>query len=101
MLKHKNWFPRLLAMIACLGLGHAGGNAAGLQPAWSSLMAVAEDSPDALPDVQWQRIASGEGIAVQRGSQIIVAPMGQAYWAGFSLSAAHLPASSYWLSLAV
>jgi signal transduction histidine kinase len=25
--------------------------------------------------------------------------MGQAYWAGFSLSAAHLPASSYWLSL--
>lgn len=86
-------------MIACLGLGHAGGNAAGLQPAWSSLMAVAEDSPDALPDVQWQRIASGEGIAVQRGSQIIVAPMGQAYWAGFSLSAAHLPASSYWLSL--
>jgi signal transduction histidine kinase len=99
MLKHKNWFLRLLAMIACLGLGHAGGNAAGLQPAWSSLMAVAEDSPDALPDVQWQRIASGEGIAVQRGSQIIVAPMGQAYWAGFSLSAAHLPASSYWLSL--
>jgi len=86
-------------LIACLGLGHAGDNAAGLQPAWSSLVAVAEDSPDALPDVQWQRIASGEGVAVQRGSQIIVAPMGQAYWAGFSLSAAHLPASSYWLSL--
>ena len=25
--------------------------------------------------------------------------MGQAYWAGFSLSAAHLPTASYWLSL--
>jgi hypothetical protein len=49
--------------------------------------------------VQWEKIASGEGVVVQRGSQIIVAPMGQAYWAGFSLSAAHLPASSYWLSL--
>jgi len=72
-------------------------------PAWSSVVAVAEDSPnvmpDALPDVQWQRIASGEGVAVQRGSQIIVAPTGQAYWAGFSLNADHLPASSYWLSL--
>jgi len=99
MAKHKARFSGFLALIACLGLGHAGDNAAGLQPAWSSLVAVAEDSPDALPDVQWQRIASGEGVAVQRGSQIIVAPMGQAYWAGFSLSAAHLPASSYWLSL--
>ncbi|NQW65978.1 MAG: hypothetical protein HQ455_02070 [Burkholderiales bacterium] len=31
---------------------------------------------DRLPDVQWQRIVSGEGVAVQRGSQIIVAPIG-------------------------
>ena len=49
--------------------------------------------------MQWQRIALGEGVVVQRGPQIIVAPMGQAYWAGFSLTAAHLPTASYWLSL--
>ena len=99
MPKHKACLTGFLALIAGLGFGCSAAYAAGPQPVWSSLVAVAEDSPNVLPDVQWQRIASGEGVAIQRGSQIIVAPRGQAYWVGFSLSAAHLPASSYWLSL--
>lgn len=99
MPKHKACLTGFLALIAGLGFGCSAAYAAEPQPVWSSLVAVAEDSPNVLPDVQWQRIASGEGVAVLRGSQIIVAPRGQAYWVGFSLSAAHLPASSYWLSL--
>jgi len=99
MPKHKALLTGLLALIAGLGLGCSAAYAAAPQPAWSSLVAVAENSPDASPDVQWQRIALGEGVAIQRGSQIIMAATGQAYWAGFSLSAAHLPTASYWLSL--
>lgn len=92
-----------LALIACLVLGCAATYAAGPQPPWSKLVAVPEDSPtvlpDALPETQWRRIASGEGVTIERGSQIIVAPTGQAYWAGFSLSAVNLPSATYWLSL--
>ena len=88
-----------LALIACLGLGLAAADDARPQPQWSQLVAVPEDSPEASADTQWQRIAMGEGFTLQRGSQIIVAPTGQAYWAGFSLSAVNLPTASYWLSL--
>ena len=99
MPKHTAYLTGLLALIAGLGLGCSAAYTAASQPAWSSLVAVAENFPDASPDVQWQRIALGEGVTIKRGSQIIVAPMGQAYWAGFSLSAAQLPTASYWLSL--
>lgn len=99
MPKSKAWFSGFLALIACLGLGLAAADDARPQPPWSKLVAVPEDSPEVAPDTQWTRIALGEGVAIQRGSQIIVAPKGQAYWAGFSLSAINLPFATYWLSL--
>jgi len=88
--------------IAALLIGQAKAFEVTPAPRWSKVVAVAEEdnvtSPETLPQRQWQRIDSGEGVALQQGSQVIAARTGQAYWAGFSLEGLG-QAGVHWLSL--
>lgn len=102
--------PKILAFAARVGglvaaLICGGSHAVDAMPnaAWSSVVAVAEDQTDTpaelLPDQQWQRIVSGEGLTLQHPAQVIAARSGQAYWAGLSLYGLGVHDETYWLSL--
>lgn len=91
------------ALVAVLICGGSNAADATPDPKWSSVVAVAEDPTDTLneilPDQQWQRVVSGEGITLQHAAQVVASRSGQAYWAGFSLYGLSAKDVTYWLSL--